>query len=172
VSLTVAYARATCKVAVSLHYDQGRWKLLGIGVELPAELKISQAQREERVKACKEPMDIKHCDVQAADAILRRLKEATRRVWGRHPRVQAAGARGSRVRQLQLEHLVALSTYRRIIAVTEAKVIGDLGDVRYPRRVRQGQRCAHRVRVRPPRQARALEAAQLQDRAADAARGR
>src|SRR5512144_1483474 len=52
VSLTVAYEKATCKVAVSLHYDQDRWKLLGIGVELPDELKITQAQREERVKAC------------------------------------------------------------------------------------------------------------------------
>src|SRR5204862_7378949 len=32
VSLTVAYTKATCKVSVSLHNDQGRWKLLGIGV--------------------------------------------------------------------------------------------------------------------------------------------
>src|SRR6185369_16662121 len=76
VSLTVAYEKASCKVAVSLHYDQDRWKLLGLGVELPAELKISQAQREERVKACKDPMDLKHCDVhQAVDAVLTRLKE-------------------------------------------------------------------------------------------------
>src|SRR6201999_253846 len=46
VSLTVRYEKATCKISVSLHDDQGRWKLLGIGVDLPPELTISQAQRE------------------------------------------------------------------------------------------------------------------------------
>jgi hypothetical protein len=126
VSLTVAYAKATCKVSVSLHYDQGRWKLLGIGVELPPELKISQAQREERVKACKDPMDIKHCDVhQAADAILHKLKDGhPDQVWDDATAVFQKQEPKDKFVQLQLEHMVALGAYRRIIAVTEAKVIG------------------------------------------------
>lgn len=126
VSLTVAYAKATCTVAVSLHYDQGRWKLLGVGVELPTELKISQAQREERVKACKDPMDIKHCDVhQAADAILQQLKEGhADRVWDASSQVFQKQEQKAKFVQLQLEHLVTLGNYRRIIAVSEAKVIG------------------------------------------------
>ncbi|HEU4730423.1 MAG TPA: hypothetical protein VFT22_21140 [Kofleriaceae bacterium] len=126
VSLTVAYAKASCKVSVSLHYDQGRWKLLGIGVELPPELKITQAQREERVKACKDPMDIKRCDVhQAADAILQQLKEGhADQVYDAASRVFQKQEQKARFVQLQLEHLVALGNYRRIIAVTEAKVIG------------------------------------------------
>lgn len=126
VSLTVAYDKAICKVAVSLHDDQGRWKLLGIGVELPPELKISQAMREERVKACKDPMDIKHCDVhQAADAILQQLKDGhADEVWEAAAPVFQKQEQKAKFVQLQLEHLVALGNYRRIIAVTEAKVIG------------------------------------------------
>jgi hypothetical protein len=111
---------------VSLHDDQGRWKLLGIGVELPSELKISQAQREERVKACKDPMDLKHCDVhQAADAILQQLKDGhADQVWDAATPVFQKLEPKTKFVQLQLEHLVALGNYRRIIAVSEAKVIG------------------------------------------------
>ncbi|HEU4729341.1 MAG TPA: hypothetical protein VFT22_15675 [Kofleriaceae bacterium] len=126
VSLTVAYAKASCKVSVSLHEDQGRWKLLGIGVELPPELKISQAQREERVKACKDPMDGKNCDVhRQADAILRKLRDGhPDQVWDEATSVFQKQEPKAKFVQLQLEHLVALGAYRRIIAVTEAKVIG------------------------------------------------
>ena len=126
VSLTVAYEKASCNVSVSLHYDQGRWKLLGIGVELPPELKISQAQREERVKACKDPMDIKHCDVhQAADAILQKLKDGRAdQVWDEATGVFQKQEQKDKFVQFQREHLLALGSYRRIIAVTEAKVIG------------------------------------------------
>jgi hypothetical protein len=125
VSLTVAYEKATCKVSVSLHDDQGRWKLLGIGVELPLELKISQAQREERVKACKDPMDVKHCDVhQTADAILRQLDAGRAdQVWDEATAVFQQQEPKTKFIQLQLEHLAALGSYRRIIAVTEAKLM-------------------------------------------------
>jgi hypothetical protein len=124
VSLTVAYEKAACKVSVSLHNDQGRWKLLGVGIELPPELKISQAQREERVKACKDPMDVKHCDVhQAADAILRKLDGGRAgEVWDEATPVFQQQEPKAKFIQLQLEHLAALGGYRRIIAVTEAKL--------------------------------------------------
>lgn len=126
VSLTAAYAKATCKVSVSLHYDQDRWKLLGIGVELPPELKISPAQREERVKACKDPMDAKHCDVHvAADAILRLLRDGhADQVWDAASPVFQQQEQKAKFVQLQDEHVGALGRYRRIIAVSEAKVIG------------------------------------------------
>jgi len=125
VSLTVAYEKATCTVLVSLHDDQGRWKLLGIRVELPPELKISQAQREERVKACKDPMDVKHCDVhQAADAILRKLDGGRAGdVWDEATAVFRQQEPKAKFIQLQLEHLAALGGYRRIIAATEAKLM-------------------------------------------------
>ncbi|MEO7732035.1 MAG: hypothetical protein ABIY55_13755 [Kofleriaceae bacterium] len=126
VSLTAAYDKASCKVSVSLHYDQDRWKLLGIGVELPPELNITQAQREERVKACKDAMDLKRCDVhQAADAILLQLEQGKAdKVWDDATTVFQKQEQKAKFVQLQVEHQVALGNYRRIIAVSEAKVIG------------------------------------------------
>lgn len=126
VSLTAAYEKATCKVSVSLHYDQDRWKLLGIGVELPNELKITQAQREDRVRACKDAMDLKHCDVhQAADKILVQLREGhADRVWDAATSVFQKQEQKAKFVQLQAEHQAALGGYRRVIAVSEAKVIG------------------------------------------------
>jgi len=126
VSLTAAYDKASCKVSVSLHYDQDRWKLLGIGVELPNELKITQAQRENRIKACADAMDLKHCDVhRAADAILLQLEQGhADRVWDAASPVFQKQEQKAKFVQLQGEHQLALGNYRRIIAVSEAKVIG------------------------------------------------
>ncbi|HEY0190517.1 MAG TPA: hypothetical protein VGC42_05300, partial [Kofleriaceae bacterium] len=124
VSLTVAYEKATCKASVSLHYHQGRWKMLGIGVELPPELKITQAQRAARGKACADPMDIKQCDVhQVADDILRLLRDGhAAQVWDEATGIfQKQEAKAVFV-QLQAEHQAQLGAYRRIIAVSEAKV--------------------------------------------------
>ncbi|MCX5743487.1 MAG: hypothetical protein NT062_13420, partial [Proteobacteria bacterium] len=68
VSMTLVYAQATCKASVSFHYDEDveKWRLLGLGVELPSELQISQRQREERIAACQDPMNPRSCDVHAA----------------------------------------------------------------------------------------------------------
>ena len=35
VSITASYANGICKGSISFHWDQGQWKLLGIGIELP-----------------------------------------------------------------------------------------------------------------------------------------
>jgi hypothetical protein len=126
VSLTVTYEKASCKVNVSLHDDRGRWKLLGIGVELPPELKISQAQREQRVKACADPMDIKNCDVHRnADTILQQIRDGhADQVWDAATPVFQMQEQKVKFVQLQHEHHFVLGNYRRIIAVTEAKMIG------------------------------------------------
>jgi X-X-X-Leu-X-X-Gly heptad repeat protein len=126
VSLTVAYEKAICKVSVSLHADRSRWKLLGIGVELPPELKISQSQREQRVKACADPMDIKQCDIHRdADAILQQIRDGrTDQVWEAATPVFQMLEQKAKFVQLQHEHHFVLGSYRRIIAVTEAKMIG------------------------------------------------
>jgi hypothetical protein len=124
VSLTVAYEKATCKVSVSLHSDQGKWKLLGIGVELPPELKITEAAREERIKACKDPMDIKTCDLhKTADGLLRQLKDGhADEVWDQATAVFQKQEQKARFVEIQGEHFAALGNYRRIIAVSEAKL--------------------------------------------------
>ncbi len=125
VSLTVAYEKATCKASVSLHEDKGVWKLLGIGVDLPRELKISQAQREERVQACKDPMS-KTCDLYvAANGILEQLREGhADQVWDQASGVFQKQEERGRFITLQEEHRALLGPYIRILRVTEAKVIG------------------------------------------------
>ncbi|MBL9013729.1 MAG: hypothetical protein JNL83_06115 [Myxococcales bacterium] len=125
VSLTVAYDKATCKASVSLHEDDGVWKLLGIGVELPRELKITQAQREERVQACKDPKD-KSCDLYvAADGILQDLRDGKAdKVWDAASAVFQKQEERGRFIALQKQYQESLGAYSRILSVTEAKVIG------------------------------------------------
>ncbi len=125
VSLTVAYDKATCKASVSLHEDNGVWKLLGIGVELPRELKITQAQREERVQACKDPM-AKSCDLfVAANGILEKLRDGKAdTVWDDASGVFQKQEERSRFIALQQQYQETLGAYSRILRVTEAKVIG------------------------------------------------
>jgi len=125
VSLLVLYDKATCKATVSLHEDQGTWKLLGVGVDLPPELTITQAQREERVQACKDPM-AKSCDLYvAANAILEKLRDGQAdAVWDDASQVFQKQEEKSRFSALQAEHNTLLGPYARILRVTEAKVIG------------------------------------------------
>ncbi|CAN5843534.1 hypothetical protein BH11MYX3_BH11MYX3_04200 [soil metagenome] len=125
VSLTVAYEKATCKASVSLHEHEGVWKLLGIGVDLPRELKITEAQREERVQACKDPM-AKTCDLYvAANGILEQLRDGhADQVWDDASAVFQKQEERGRFVPLQDEHRVLLGPYVRILKVTEAKVIG------------------------------------------------
>jgi hypothetical protein len=127
VSLTVSYEKGKTRASVSLHWDAGRWKLLGVGVEVPPELKITKAQREERVQACKDPMDPKKCDLfVTANAILEQLRDGhADRVWEAATRVFQKQEEKGRFVILQAEHAATLGEYRRIIAVTEAKLYGD-----------------------------------------------
>ena len=125
VSLTVAYEKATCRASVSLHQDQGQWKLLGVGVELPPELEITQAQREERVQACKDPM-AKSCELfVTASSILEQLRDGQPgAVWDAATQVFQKQEEKSRWSQIQAEHALILGAYVRILRVTEAKMIG------------------------------------------------
>lgn len=125
VSLTIAYEKVVCKGSVSLHYDKGTWKLLGIGVELPPELEITQAQREERVQACKDPM-AKDCDLNvAANAILEQLRDGQApAVWDGATRVFQNQEEKARWVEIQNEHAGILGRYSRILSVTEARVYG------------------------------------------------
>lgn len=127
VSLTVAYEQGKTRASVSLHWDGGRWKLLGLGIDVPPELKITRAQREERVQACKDPMDPKKCDLfVAANAILEQLRDGRAdQVWEDATKVFQKQEEKSRFVMIQAEHAATLGEYRRIIDVTEAKLYGD-----------------------------------------------
>jgi hypothetical protein len=126
VSITVAYSKGKTRASVSLHWNQGRWRLLGIGVDVPPELKITKAQREERVQACKDPMDPKKCDLFiAANQILEQLRDGKAdQVWDNATKVFQKQEERSRFVMLMAEPSRTLGDYRRIIAVTEAKLYG------------------------------------------------
>lgn len=126
ISLTIAFEKGKSRGSVSLHWDEGRWKLLGIGVELPADLVITQKQREARVAACKDPMDGARCDLHiAANAMLEQLRDGrAAEVWdGATPHFQQQEEK-ARFVALQTQNAATLGEYRRIIAVPEAKIYG------------------------------------------------
>ncbi len=126
VSLTVAYERGKTKASVSLHWHEGRWKLLGVGVDIPAEVEITQTQREERVQACKDPMDPRRCDVYiAANTVLELLRDGrAAAVWDGADAIFQKQEERKRWVAIQQDHAAILGDYRRILTVTEARIIG------------------------------------------------
>ena len=125
VGLTAAYEKGVCKGSISFHYDHGEWKLLGVGIELPPALKITQAQREQRVAACKDPDDRRTCDVRdAAETLLEQLRDGKAgEVWDHASDVFKKQESRATFVQIQQEHRDDLGAYKRILTVTEAKVI-------------------------------------------------
>ena len=126
VSLNVAYENGKTTASVSLHYDRGAWKLLGVGVLVPDALKITQAQREARVQACKDPMDARHCDLHiAANAILEQIRDGRAAdVWDAATTVFQQQEEKARFAALQSQNIAVLGEYRRIVGVAEAKIYG------------------------------------------------
>ncbi len=131
-SLTASFERGTTRAAISFHWDQGQWKLLGISVEVPPELKITQAQRELRVAACVDDKghdvsyDRKKCPVRdAAETILEQLRDGKAGdVWDAASPVFQKQESRDKFAQLQVEHERALGKYVRLLNVTEAKMLG------------------------------------------------
>lgn len=125
IGLTASYEKGICMGSISFHYDHGQWKLLGVSIEVPADLKITQAQREQRVAACKDPDDRKTCDVRdAAETILEQLRDGKAgEVWDHATEVFKKQESRATFEQIQREHVDDLGAYKRILDVTEAKVI-------------------------------------------------
>ncbi|HUJ61709.1 MAG TPA: hypothetical protein VLX92_24565 [Kofleriaceae bacterium] len=125
VSLTASYDKGICKTSISFHYDQGTWKLLGVAVEVPPELKITSEQREQRVAACADPMDAKKCEIhRVANAILEELRDDhAGEVWDASSVVFQKQEPRDKFIELQAHNRAELGAYKRILDVTEAKVI-------------------------------------------------
>lgn len=126
VSISAAFEKGRTHGSISFHWDQGRWKLLGIGVEVPPELKVTQAQREQRVQACKDSGDRKTCDVRdAAETILEKLRDGKAGdVWDAASPVFRQQETRILFATIQDDNRKVLGAYKRILRVTEAKVIG------------------------------------------------
>lgn len=140
-SIMVQYQRGTTRAAVSLHLVDGEWKLLGVSVEVPPELAITPEAREERVTPCdsKGPdgkkdtdddipngtMNPLKCDVHVvSDRILEQLRDGqAAAVWDAANRdvFQKQEVKAKFI-EISTEQQRVLGEYRRIIAVTEAKI--------------------------------------------------
>lgn len=132
VGLTVAYEKGIAHGSISFHYDKGQWKLLGIGVEVPRDVHITNAEREKRVAAC---LDAKghdvsdqraKCDVRdAAETILEAIRDGKAGdVWDNASSIFKQQETRARFIQIQAEHQTALGSYKRLLTVTEARAIG------------------------------------------------
>jgi hypothetical protein len=125
VSLTAVYDKGTCRGSVSFHYDDDKWKFLGVGIELPPGFAISKEDKENRVQACKDPMDAERCDLhRTARGILAQLNDRhAADVWDNASDIfQKQEAQATFV-QVQTERLAALGAFKRFVQITEAKVI-------------------------------------------------
>jgi hypothetical protein len=124
-SLTASYQKGLCKGSISFHWDQGQWKLLGIGIELPPELAITPGSREQRVKLCDDPMDLKKCVIHhLADTILHQVQDGhAGEVWDAATQVFQTQETRAKFIQIQAERHTILGDYKRVIDVTEAKQI-------------------------------------------------
>ncbi|NVB78974.1 MAG: hypothetical protein HOV81_11300 [Kofleriaceae bacterium] len=134
VSLTAAYDKGIAKGSISFHLDKGQWKLLGIGVEVPTDVKITQVERQKRVAAC---IDDKGHDVSdqrakcpvrdAAETILEQIRDGKAgEVWDAASDVFKQQESRARFIQIQEEHRAALGNYKRLLTVTEARAIGGV----------------------------------------------
>ena len=125
VSITVAYEKATCKDNVSFHFDQGEWKLLGIGVELPSELHITEADRKGRVAGCTEDERGHPCEVRGvAEHVLTALREGkVDEVYLAATPVFQQVMKQDAFRQLNQERIAAVGKYKRIVSVTDSRIV-------------------------------------------------
>ena len=137
VGLTALYEHGITKGSISFHWDQGRWKLLGVGVEVPASVKITQAEREKRVLACLDDKghDVSDqrakCDVRdAAETTLEMIRDGKiGEVYDSASDIfkqQETRANFIRIYQDLRDPLGPLGAYKRVLNVTEAKSIGGL----------------------------------------------
>lgn len=126
VSLTVSYEKAICRGSVSFHYDEGRWKLLGVGIELPPELRITKADRVGRLSdpECADPMNSKDCDLHvAALAVLTQLRDGKiREVYDHANEVFRKESTFEQFRRVQEDRIEEIGHFKRFVAVTEAQL--------------------------------------------------
>ena len=128
VAFTAAYEKGTVKGSMIFHWDQGKWKLFLINLEVPPELKITQAEREQRIAVCRDDKghDVsdnrKKCPVRdAAETILEQLRDGKAGdVWDHARDVFKTQESRDKFIEIQNEHRSALGDYRRILEVTEA----------------------------------------------------
>ena len=134
VGLTALYEHGITKGSISFHFDQGKWKLLGVGVEVPSSVKITEAEREKRVAACLDDKghDVSDqrakCDVrEAAETILEMIRDdKIGEVYDNASDIFKQQETRTNFIRIHEEMRAPLGAYKRLLNVTEAKSIGGL----------------------------------------------
>jgi hypothetical protein len=127
VSLTASFDNGIAKGWIGFHDVDGTWKLIGIGIDLPPELKITKEQREKRVEACADKMSPKTCDLyRVADGILQQLRDGhADQVWEASDAIFKKSETKPSFIAIQDNHRRELGAYRRILDVTEARLLNN-----------------------------------------------
>jgi hypothetical protein len=134
IGLTASYEKGIAHGSISFHYDKGQWKLLGIGVEVPRDVRITETEREKRVAAC---LDAKGQDVSdqravcpvrdAFETILEKIRDNNAgEVYDQASEIFKQTETRARFIQIQSDAQAAIGKYKRLLRVTEAKSIGGL----------------------------------------------
>lgn len=134
VSFTASYEKGIAHGSISFHDDKGQWKLLGIGIEVPHDLHITQVEREKRVAACRDAKghDLSDqrakCPVRdAAETILEKVRDGgAGEVWDQASDIFKQQETRARFIEIQNEQHAELGNYRRVLNVTEARSIGGI----------------------------------------------
>lgn len=124
VSIVAVFDKAKCRGSVSFHRDDDEWKLLGVGMELPPSLPITQAEREARVEACKDPLAA-DCDIHVVvEKVLAQLRDGQAgEVWDAASPIFQKQEERDKFIAIQDEHRQTLGPYLRLLDVTEAREV-------------------------------------------------
>lgn len=134
VGITASFERGISRGSISFHWDKGEWKLLGIGMEVPDNIQITQLARQKRVAACiddkgKDVSDLRNkCDVRdAAETILEMIRDRRAgEVWDGANDIFKQQESRARFIQIQEEQRQVLGDWMRILNVTDARAIAGL----------------------------------------------
>jgi hypothetical protein len=134
VGLTASFEKGISRGSISFHWDKGQWKLLGIGIEVPDNVEITQLERQKRVLACPDEKgnDVsdqrRNCEVrEAAETILEMIRDGRAgEVWDKANKYFKQQETRLRFMQIQEEQRQALGNWKRILDVTDARAIAGL----------------------------------------------
>jgi hypothetical protein len=134
VGLIASFEKGNSAGSISFHWDKGQWKLLGLGIEVPENLEITQLARKQRIAAClddkgNDVSDLRNkCDVRdAAETTLEMVRDGhAGEVWDGANDIFKKQESRSRFIQIQEEQRAALGSYKRILTVTDARAIGGM----------------------------------------------
>jgi len=118
VDLQIEYEKGPTTGNISFHWDEGRWKLLGLSIDMPpevAKIEGSQERREERVKA---PAELR----EDAEKILEQLRDGhSDLVWTEAASVFQKAVSQQELRDLEQSRRGLLGVYRRVLHITSSR---------------------------------------------------